>query len=616
MAVLLPTSARVHWLLDLTWGGKVYRLSEEDLDVASEDGTTLRYEGGLSPVTLEESLALLGDSGGQASVSIECLLPCPEGVPTLVAEGHDLSLATAELSRWIEGDDYEDRVPKLRGKVVDPEWGEADEPVAFTLEEISADDSSLTHHPNQVVDGNTWAHADSLLTENLGLEYPIIFGTPGRVSFELDMSGWVTGAPALWAWCDPAVTSGAFRSGLVLVIAGHHVNAERVYINTEPADLDADGDTDGDALEGVRVCVRNGHDLLGQPIAYIPWYYSVTGTSEVWEYDSAGTYLYLNSADFDGDTTWALGDDVGPSASAEDPIDIANNGTQPAFYVGWLDDESPNQGGMVRDGKLVCKAGDVIEVLLGMTTRSVDTASCQANRHLISRFRIDACIEVATKPWDWIRDNLLTILPISITSGPDGFYYEVHTVEPVVADAEIHFDADADPDIDFDGRIEEDTSDLYSQVTLEYAYSYRTQNYLGKVTFGPAKDDPGIDPAESVRTYQPHPYCDIAREILGTAVEKAIKTVVVYEDLTAWGIGETLLPFYCLPRQRAFLKVTEAKYIHSARGQACSVTASRYGLDQRPGIVERVITDGSGVLGVLVWFRYQPRRDLHPARAA
>ncbi|MBM4368998.1 MAG: hypothetical protein FJ102_22470 [Deltaproteobacteria bacterium] len=230
----------VHWLLELSWAGQAIRLSTEDLVVPSDDGD-LAYAGGLDELRLAEALDFLSQSADPASLAVEAVLPVD--VPSLVAQGHDLAAATAELSRVAGGDSYESRLVVLHGRVADPEWGARDEPVAFSIEEPPFEDRSSFPPSRAQVDNATW-DGGGISDADRGRPYPWVIGQPG-----LD---YCTGSQG--TWCDKRTYWHR------LVVAGHPITATQVTINQ-------DNDVGGEVVN-----VRRQADALGQVVTVVDFH--------------------------------------------------------------------------------------------------------------------------------------------------------------------------------------------------------------------------------------------------------------------------------------------------------------------------------------------------------
>ena len=596
MSGLYPSSVggrSIHWLLTIEWAGLTIRLSDDQLDILTADGSSLQYDAGLDTVEVSEAVSTLGDSVGQLSIPIEFLSPPGQSIAERIAAGDDFSAARGELARWVEGTTYEERRVVLSGRLSDPEYGADDEPVSTSLEEVLYEDTAVIPAATLATSSTTWPHADSLSDAWIGATYPIIIGRPGTVDTDIGPQGWVPGAPALWVDhrfpvdpttevdADPSGYWPAMNVGLILVVAGHHVASQRVYANT-----------DGYTL-GFRFKVHNGFDALGQPIAFIPFYHTLgrrvglpdtVPDADPFEFDDTpNTYTYTTQyLETDSEYTYGLG--------SYDMDDAMVNDQQAAVFVGWHDPLDDEHGGLVVNGKVIREAGEVLEYLLGLSSLAVDRGRLAAAKPMLSRYLLDGCISARVSPWDVIRDEILPLLPVSLVSGPAGLYPVVWRYDARPEDATHILDADADPAVERSGRIVYDSSDRANRVEVAYAYSYRRSVYAGSIRLGAVGDEDAT----------PHPLCTWSRARTGRVLDRRLESAWIYDTSTAYAVAEWQAYAYCLPTRTVEFRVPEAHFVHIERGDVVSVTDSTVYLDGAVGLVREVLTDGGGYLVVSI----------------
>ena len=433
---------RVYWLLDLSFAGQVFRLSTAELDMydATDLGSWLHYRDLLHDVKFDHELDLFNESISAVSVPLEFMLP--EAL-ALIAAGHDLSSATGELSRWIEGTGYTDRKTVLVGLASDPEYGDAETTIRLSLEENVFDDLTTIPGPYNTVSSAT-VDTQYLSVDDVGLAYPLIIGQPGKVSTFIASAGWVTGSQGVWR----VHTSGAHQ----LVIAGHPVQCAYVYMTVDKIP--------GAALQVFKV--QQIRDLAGRLISVVD-----SAVDQGVFIPTPHTLVAAASGIDEGDV------DAVFQTAQDDATGI---------FVGWVDadDSSRLLGGIAQDGHLVRDAGDVLDLVLGYSQMRVDRGRIAAIKPALRGFKIDVAIDAQVTPWDWIRANLLPILPISLVSGANGLYFVHWNFSATAQDAIATLDEDADPTIMFADRIAVDRGQIKNQFTLDYALSVRTQKYTAR----------------------------------------------------------------------------------------------------------------------------------------
>lgn len=580
---------RVNWLLDLTFAGRVIRCSHEDLTVTSSKLGDLQYAGCLESFNVSQALDLFTDSASLLSVKVAGVLPV--NVPKLVAEGHDLGAATGVLSQWIEGTDYEDRRIVLRGRVRDPEYAAEDEPVNFALEDNLYDDQGLIPDVTAAVTFDTWGSVEddygytgylSLADSEKGLSYPIVFGNPGKVATALSSNGLLSGSQGVWT-LHKAIDPGAPHNlhGFALLIAGHRVTAEFVYLAT------------ADYPSAERFFVKHKVDGLGREIAYIDNKVTTPPTPDSYGgTDAVGTYYGLGNNSID---------------SSFQP----NDGEEKPVFVAWRDPINEDGGGMKgADGKTVRGAGDVLEAVLNYSTMLVDRPRIAATKALLNNFKIDGVIEQGVKPWDWIRANLLPILPVSVVKGPDGVYFVVWRYDATAADAVGHIDADADPSIEVSETIKYDTSKIVNNLSLQYAFSLRTGNYIGKATLGAKYDAaaPGAGVSYHCELSQRRYYNPDGGPYSGIFTEE-LESSVIYDDATANAVLAWRALAYAFGKRTVELLVPEADWAWLERGNVVLVSVPWLYLSRQVALVEEIEYGDDGLIGLRLLLIEDPPRD-------
>jgi hypothetical protein len=590
------------WLLDLTFAGRTLRLSDDEVDVEQEDGTSLHYVGVLDAIEAEEGLDFLADaSGSSTSVAIACVLPVD--VPALVAAGHDLGAARAELSRWIEGTAYESRRRVISGGLSDPEYGASDEPVSFSIEASPWADSAEIPPPALTVTGSNWTDDMilSLATEDLGLYYPIVVGCPGKVSAAVASAGWVTGSQPVFvdhrntAYAGVTPPAAGERIHITAVFAGHHVTATSVYLNTE------------EYTAGHRFRVLNTFDKQGHPVAILPWYVDRDNSdSDDFEYDSTVIYTFSSG------TLHSLGSTPASIDNSFQPI----AGESLPIYAGVLDEETEGGGGAIGpDGTTMRQAGDVLEFLLGYSNAPIDRGRFAAAKPLLSGFLFDFTIDGKTTPWEFIAQQLLPLLPVSLVVGPDGIYPIVWRWDAGVNDAVAHLSTAVDPSIERASNVSYDSDTILNDFTLKYALSIRTGTYMGKARL--AGDEEDIDPDN---------LGDVTTGLIGyharlsqlryrngdgsrLVVPETIETLAVYDDTTAQKILAWRSRAYAFARRRVEYLVPENVYGWLERGNVVTITDADLSWTQQVALVESVVTDGSGQIRLKLLLIEDPVRD-------
>ena len=418
----------VYLLVELDFVGGLV-LSTEDLEIDNGDGTTRVVHGCLEELVFSDQLDTPGSVGEGDGVTVNGILPID--VALYAARGAHLELSTARLSRWVEGQLWSERELLFRGLVGDPEYGEVDDAVSFSIEREEVQELTPCTPLRASVTESTWDTSSVNLDEvDIGKAYPTIIGRPGIASWT--SGGFVSGSAGVWArkqnyWHK-------------LILAGHPVKATTVYICS---------DTTTAAEE---VAVTHEVDGLGRIVAVVDFHATDIGGSPIAYYDVGGTLL-----------------DVVQAGGSSIPVPAEDY----TVYVSW-----PDAGGLIGgDGEEIRGAGDVLTWALAQCDAPADLARCRAVAPLLNHILIDGAIEEGNATmWEWITKQLLPLLPVSIVDGPDGRYPVVWKYDATDRDVVRVLDLDLELDVEF-GRIRTDSTQVRNEFSIDYGLSRRVGTY-------------------------------------------------------------------------------------------------------------------------------------------
>lgn len=576
----------VIWLLELDLGPMVVRLAPVDLVIEDDvTGEEIFFYSGLQEVGYEEILRMFETMAASIDATFSTLLP-PHAHELILRGGTYLARAKATLCRWVYGSPYSSRAVKMTGYLRDPEYGAIEVPVNATIAGNLWQDTTPLPARTLRVEGVTWSQAHGLEEEDLTRAYPIIYGTPGRVSTRVSSRGRVAGSKARLVM-DEAMLSGGKRHDVLYVIAGHHVTTERVYI------------VNNDDTVGARVCVLNGHDGRGQPVALLPWWYSGGPEGYPYEYDSATMSGFVpNRTEVDATMTHAIGD----GGAVPVALDQANSNPATTPWVCWVDDiDGPGHGGKGQAGQLIREAGDVLVDLLSQTALPVDMGRCEAAAGKLARFKLDFAIESGTTPWDTIKTRIAPMLPVSFRTGPRGVHFIVWNTDAVREDAVAHISAEW-PDVDAMTKITQWTDRITNDFWLNYARSARTGKFQarrrlwsGEAQWAPSP--PTVEDEDILVTEQPNFYCRRSQASMRGVdgrplhIQRQINTDVIYDDATAGAVLLWQAKAFWGPIRKTRYRVAERYIAGLSVGDVILVSDPAVGLDRQVAFLEGIDYD-------------------------
>lgn len=415
------------WLVDLSWAGRVFRLSTEPVIVETKDGTALGYEGGLEEIpTISEDLGLLKFSVPNHSATIRCTLP--EDVAYLRSLGHDF--ASAEATVLLVFCDSEARrltVPtsslkheeawfQVRGPVSSPVYARPGEPagaLTFTVRTVPWQSRTPVVRPDLTINGRRFDAANNGPPEKeaRGKRQVYVVGQPGTST-------------------SPGTPAYALKRGA----AG---NATRVF-------------------------VMAGH--------------TTSATATLWdEVGGSETVDLVNDRDADGDPY------VYVALTSSSTLD--RTGDQ--FFVSWTKPATAGFGGGLTNP--VNAAG----YLLAQTDAPIDLAAWRAVSSLFEGYRVGGYVNTDATAWDVAFGNLLNLVPLSYRYTRKGYAPIVYDprllLETVVADVQ----ATTRPGNEDGGdwlavsgvELETESEDVPRQITARFQPDAQTGELVDSVTW-------------------------------------------------------------------------------------------------------------------------------------
>lgn len=191
------------------------------------------------------------------------------------------------------------------------------------------------------------------------------------------------------------------------------------------------------------------------------------------------------------------------------------------LWIRWDDGgavSSPIQPSTALDG-----AGSLLYLMLKKTGLRIDSAACIAACQYLDAYKVAGYIDADIKSWDWTRQNVLSILPVSMLYGPNGLYPLIWKTD--ITDADVITSLTDGVNCRLDGRAQYENTTIVNSCTIKYCLRADTDEYLKRVTIGNKSTDSGLQliAAASQSRY-------------GVRSE-TIETAIIYDDATAYRIA-------------------------------------------------------------------------------
>ena len=500
------------WLLEISWAGRVWRFASETIRV-ERDGVEVQFLGGLR-ARVRREIEPFGVAPSPASAEIEVVWP--ESIAALVALGHDLSAATAQLLLHVVGREVDPSELVIEGRIVEPsydEWlapdGTRHSTVTASVEEQPWTDAGAYPPSERVVSAETWPLRDP---DYDGRVYPLVWGQPGRWRAPDGSSVSAKGSPAL-------VIEKSGSDNDLLLICGERVAATQCVVWHEDS-TSATGWTRQTA----------------QPITY--------------ETDGRGTLC-------------AVVDLVASGFAVGDPARTSGE-----YWIEWLYD-----GGLIspNTGEALTGLGDLLAWFLARVVGRVDHLRMRPVRTWLNRWRTAGYVDEQITPWTWIVDNILPLIPVSVTSGPSGLILVPWRWSEPRHRAELWLTEGAGAihvsPVEYVGAPWDRTNAL----TLRWAIDPGDNQYKRQTTITPTKNPDDVDEISALVVRQSH-------SRLGKLVGEEITTDILFDRNSAaltllWRVHRSA----AAPRRVAF--DLPPSYAHARPGHRIDLASEHLLLD-------------------------------------
>lgn len=551
------------FLLQITWGSRVYRFSTYPINIQKDDETSIHFSGGLKDPDLDESLSSLDKNPEKNTLPLELVFDV-NLIEEFFKYGRTLDGAKGELSMVTERDNsilqtYENRIKLFSGDIIQPIIGSPDRPsgyAAFTIER------NPNNQPTPIINqSGIFRGVDSVVTSKTledysnGQAYPVVFGAP----HDFLMVGSLGNAglkasyptPGFLIYREQTSAFGSEFDKFWLAIADRQVQAATVTIR------DYKGNTKS------AVPVKRTITLQNQEISYVQ----------------------LQYARYSGGATIVVDGIVNPWM--QQAVNAPDGQTsEPRYYVSWDDG-----GGLLNpygDGYLE-GGGDVILFFLDMSGVDIDKNAWRNVANFLNKWKFGGYInDPEIKPLQFLQDNIFPFLPVQAVNGADG----LRPVIPLLYSSQIPrsiYNVEIGTGFYFVSPVDwsSEPDDIINRILLRYGFCLFRETNPANILINPS-----LTADEQNETKTNSNLAVLSHSKYGDRYQE-IDAAFIYDWKTATKSAFYLLRYQALPKMSMEIQA-DSQYGWLQLGDILSVTSSGYFMDgYKMQITEKSWKNGS-----------------------
>ena len=245
-------------------------------------------------------------------------------------------------------------------------------------------------------------------------------------------------------------------------------------------------------------------------------------------------------------------------------------------------------------------AGDLFRYMMRLSSLRVAWGRLEVLVPKLNAYQVAGYIDSPCSPWEWVQDNLLSILPVSVTSGPDGLFPVLWQYDATAKDAVAVIRAGAGIERTTPVQYERTRSDVINEVRLSYA----VDGSDGALLLATLTPNPDPNEASQLTTY--HSQASASR--YGT-VAMALDTDLVWDRTTARLVAVWLVRAQGFTTRIVTYEVDVEELGWLAPGQVVLLTDDELSFDGQVCILRsRTYTD-SGRVSLSLLLLEDPARD-------
>ena len=321
---------------------------------------------------------------------------------------------------------------------------------------------------------------------------------------------------------------------------------------------------------------------------------------------TGNTVVVRNSTDATSltPTITASEDGLGLGVTVVDISAMSGSDEEDEYWIEW---STSGAGGIATHDGTVCRgAGDVLRFMMEQSAVRWDQGRIAAIVPALNLYKIDCAIVASParrfSPLQWIREQLVPILPISARQGPEGLYFALFRYDASAADAIDSIDVQL-LEASREGAVAYSSPDeIANEIRLSYA-PYAKEDKPARTFVLTGDDETLAQNSKAVSNLA----CRISRDRFGLR-EKEVTASAIYDKPTAGRICHWLASAYALP-SRTIAYSAAPKYGYLAPGDVVTLTDEEIAATDLVCLVDSVTWSEQGSVGLILRAIDNPARE-------
>lgn len=246
-------------------------------------------------------------------------------------------------------------------------------------------------------------------------------------------------------------------------------------------------------------------------------------------------------------------------------------------------------------GGLWTSAASHLRYMAEASTRPYDIGSIKAVENVIGRYALDGYWDAQGSPSAFIEDELLPILPLTMTPGPGGAFFVLVGKPPLSHECVDHLIDGHNCHMIGQPELSRRRADLVDRVEVRFGASPVNDEYAYSITMQP---EPGLHSNSGAAAIVTDTYGSPIAHAAGTGGIETVESRYVWRQATAGLIASDIIAARSIPTAQ-FRVLVSYQQARVMPGQAVALTVSDYSLSRHPSRVVQWTPTVTGIELVL-----------------